>query len=124
MGLLALRRAHAAKVKRQERIVMLAVRELVEIHASMDRGASAMAGDDYEVCHTVSFERHCSMDEQREDLCEVLILGLVDSRPWSRTWPTHLSLQVINGSEPMQNDQTYFFSDIFLKIYNIIKIMI
>jgi hypothetical protein len=124
VGLLALRRAHAAKVKRQERIVMLAVRELVEIHASMDRGASAMAGDDYEVCHTVSFERHCSMDEQREDLCEVLILGLVDSRPWSRTWPTHLSLQVINGSEPMQNDQTYFFSDIFLKIYNIIKIMI
>jgi hypothetical protein len=28
----------------------------------------------------------------------------------------------INGSEPMQNDQEHFFSDIFLKFYNIIKI--
>jgi hypothetical protein len=31
-------------------------------------------------------------------------------------------IHVIDGSEPMQNDQTYFFSDILLKIYNIIKI--
>jgi hypothetical protein len=30
----------------------------------------------------------------------------------------------MNGSEPMQNDQRYFFSDIFLKFYNIIKIII
>ncbi len=28
----------------------------------------------------------------------------------------------IDGSEPMQNDQEHFFSDIFLKIYNIVKI--
>jgi hypothetical protein len=27
----------------------------------------------------------------------------------------------IYGSEPMQNDQAYFLSDIFLKFYNIIK---
>jgi hypothetical protein len=31
---------------------------------------------------------------------------------------------IIGGSEPMQNDQTYFFSDIFLKFYNIVKIII
>ncbi len=31
-------------------------------------------------------------------------------------------LRVIGGSEPMQNDQTYLFSDIFLKFYNIIKL--
>jgi hypothetical protein len=31
------------------------------------------------------------------------------------------ALQIIDGSEPMQNDQAYFFSDIFLKNYNIIK---
>jgi hypothetical protein len=30
----------------------------------------------------------------------------------------------IGGSQPMQNDQTYFFSDIFLNFYNIIKIII
>ncbi len=30
----------------------------------------------------------------------------------------------IDGNEPMQNDQAYFFSDIFLKFYNIIKIII
>ncbi len=28
---------------------------------------------------------------------------------------------LIDGSEPMQNDQEHFFSDIFLKSYNIIK---
>ncbi len=33
-------------------------------------------------------------------------------------------VEVIDGSEPMQNDQAYFFSDVFLKIYNIIKIII
>ncbi len=27
----------------------------------------------------------------------------------------------IDGSEPMQNDRHTFFSDIFLKLYNIIK---
>jgi hypothetical protein len=31
---------------------------------------------------------------------------------------------VIGPSEPMQNDQTCFFSNIFLKFYNIIKIII
>jgi hypothetical protein len=30
----------------------------------------------------------------------------------------------IGPSEPMQNDQTSFFSDIFLKFYNIIEIII
>ncbi len=30
----------------------------------------------------------------------------------------------IDGSEPMQNDEAYFFSDIFLKFCNIIKIII
>jgi hypothetical protein len=30
----------------------------------------------------------------------------------------------IGPSEPMQNDQTCFFSNIFLKFYNIIKIII
>ena len=30
----------------------------------------------------------------------------------------------IGGSEPMQNDQTYFFSNIFFKFYNIVKIII
>ncbi len=33
-------------------------------------------------------------------------------------------LPAIGGSEPMQNDQTYFFSNIFFKFYNIIKIII
>ncbi len=27
----------------------------------------------------------------------------------------------IDGSQPMQNDQAYFFCDIFLNFYNIIK---
>jgi hypothetical protein len=47
----------------------------------MDSEARAIVGDDYEVCHTVSFERHCSMDEQREELSEVLISGLVNVMP-------------------------------------------
>ncbi len=33
-------------------------------------------------------------------------------------------LCLIGSSEPMQNNQTYFFSDIFLNFYNIIKIII
>jgi hypothetical protein len=73
-----LRNAHAAKVERQARLVALAVRELVEIHARMDREARAIAGNDYEVRHTISFERHCSMDEPRENLSEVLIPGIVN----------------------------------------------
>jgi hypothetical protein len=28
----------------------------------------------------------------------------------------------IDGSEPMQNDQAYFFNDIFFKFYNIIEL--
>jgi hypothetical protein len=32
--------------------------------------------------------------------------------------------QIIGSNEPMQNDQTYFFSNIFFKFYNIIKIII
>jgi hypothetical protein len=32
--------------------------------------------------------------------------------------------QSIGSSEPMQNDQRYFFSNIFFKFYNIIKIII
>jgi hypothetical protein len=74
----ALRHAHAASVERQARIVALAVRELVELHERMDRKARAISGDDYEVRHTVSFERHGSMHEQRENLGEVLIPGLID----------------------------------------------
>jgi hypothetical protein len=31
---------------------------------------------------------------------------------------------LIDGSEPMQNDQEHFFSDICLKFYNIIKIIL
>jgi hypothetical protein len=38
-----------------------------------------------------------------------MILGL-------REW------QGIDGSEPMQNDQEQFYSDIFLNFYNIIKL--
>jgi hypothetical protein len=36
----------------------------------------------------------------------------------------HLKMVIrsIGSSEPMQNDQTYFFSDIFLNLYNIIKL--
>jgi hypothetical protein len=34
------------------------------------------------------------------------------------------AIGVIDGSEPMQNDQAYFFSDIFLKFYNIIEIIV
>jgi hypothetical protein len=33
-------------------------------------------------------------------------------------------VQRIGPSEPMQNDQTSFFSDIFIKFYNIIEIII
>ncbi len=44
----------------------------------MDSKALAIAGDDYEVLHTVSFERHGSVHEQRENLSEVLIPGLID----------------------------------------------
>jgi hypothetical protein len=32
--------------------------------------------------------------------------------------------QAIDPSEPMHNDQTCFFSNIFLNFYNIIKIII
>jgi hypothetical protein len=39
------------------------------------------------------------------------------------TNPKTLEL-TIGPSEPMQNDQTCFFSNIFLKFYNIIKIII
>ncbi len=35
-----------------------------------------------------------------------------------------LASSIIGGSESMQNDQEYLFSDIFLRIYNIIKIII
>jgi hypothetical protein len=66
--LLALRHTHAASVERQARIVALAVREMKELHEHMDSKARAIASDDYEVRHTVSFERHCSMHEQRENL--------------------------------------------------------
>jgi hypothetical protein len=44
----------------------------------MDQEARAIAGDDYEVHHTVSFERHCSMDDQRED-----------PHPWARRRRVH-----------------------------------
>ncbi len=44
----------------------------------MDREARAIACDDYEVRHTISFELHCSMDEKRENLGKVLIPRLVD----------------------------------------------
>ncbi len=47
----ALRHAHAAKVERQARIVALAVRELVELRARMDREARAIAGDDSSAPH-------------------------------------------------------------------------
>ncbi len=40
-----------------------------------------------------------------------------DDRSWA------LSRSAIDGSEPMQNYQAYFFSDI-LKNYNIVKIII
>ncbi len=33
-------------------------------------------------------------------------------------------VRLIGSSEPMQNDQTYFYSNIFFKFYNIIKIII
>ena len=33
-----------------------------------------------------------------------------------------IGINSIGGSQPMQNDQTYFFSDIFLNFYNIIKL--
>ncbi len=35
----------------------------------------------------------------------------------------HNNAVIIGPSEPMQNDQTCFFSNIFLKFYNIIKII-
>jgi hypothetical protein len=72
------RHVHAAKVERQALIVGLAVRELLKLHERMDQEARAIAGEDYEVHHTVSFERHGYMDDQREDLGEILIPGLVD----------------------------------------------
>ncbi len=78
MRLRALRHANATMVERQARIAALAVRELVELHERMDRETRAIAGDDYEVCHIVSFERHGSMHERRENLGEALIPGLVD----------------------------------------------
>ncbi len=46
-----------------------------------------------------------------------------DSQPGISEFGSEM-VQIMDGSEPMQNDQTYFFSDIFLKIYNIIKIII
>jgi hypothetical protein len=78
VGLHTKRHAQAAKVEQHQRIVVLAVHELAEIHACMNREACAITGDDYEVCHTVSFELHCSMDEQRKSLSKVLISGLVN----------------------------------------------
>ncbi len=35
----------------------------------------------------------------------------------------NLELVLINGSEPMQNDQAYFFNDIYLNFYNFTKII-
>jgi hypothetical protein len=61
----ALRHSHASSVERQARIVALAVRELVELHERMDRKGRAIAGDDYEVRHTILFERHGSAREPR-----------------------------------------------------------
>jgi hypothetical protein len=35
--------------------------------------------------------------------------------------PACIDVFIIDGNEPMQNDQTYFFSDIFLNFDNILK---
>jgi hypothetical protein len=55
--------------------------------------------------------QHLSIDLDDNILCE-------DRKDCLRRLLRNTS---IDGSEPMQNDQTYFFSDIFLKFYNIIK---
>jgi hypothetical protein len=46
----------------------------------MDKEEQVIPGNDYEVCRTVSFERHGSMDEQRKDLSEVLRRRRVQGR--------------------------------------------
>jgi hypothetical protein len=56
--------------------------------------------------------QHLSIDLDDNILCE-------DRKDCPRRLLRNTS---IDGIEPMQNDQTYFFSDIFLNFYNIIKI--
>ncbi len=74
----------------------------------------AMAGSAYRIRSAESLRNQCGCSST---------FGKRVCRPWRR--PDHPGRpSAIGPSEPMQNDQTCFFSNIFSKFYNIIKIII
>jgi hypothetical protein len=58
IALRGVRHPHVAKLQRQARIVSLAVKELIKLHARMDQEARTIAHYDYELHCTLSFEPH------------------------------------------------------------------
>ena len=73
------RKKHAARVADFARIIHVATKGLRDIEAQMRAEAIAIAGDLYDVDHTLTFEPYgCSIDTQLENIGEVRGPGLED----------------------------------------------
>ena len=81
LKLRALRHSFAARIAQQARIVAIASKKLLKLHASMDKTARKIAGPDYRQYHEVTFEEFPSIaDQRREDDGAVQGPGLEDVR--------------------------------------------
>ena len=73
------RHSMAPKVAQLARIVAMATKKLLKLHACMDEAARQIAGKNYRECHEVSFEEFPSIaDQRKEDDGEVAGPGLQD----------------------------------------------
>ena len=70
LALRQLRHQYAAKVAQQARIMELAAKNLIKLHADMDKEAKIIAGDNYKEDHDLAFvevERMADIDEDIRD---------------------------------------------------------
>jgi len=72
------RKKHAAQVARFAGILQLATKGLMDIEAQIRTEAIAIAGSDYDIDHTITFEPYGSIETQLENIGEVRGPGLED----------------------------------------------